>query len=40
MEAGQDQGDIYSVNADGSGLSRVTDTGDATQADWNPSSAP
>lgn len=40
MEAGQDQGDIYSVNADGSGLSRVTDTGDATQADWNPSSTP
>jgi Tol biopolymer transport system component len=39
VEAGQEHGDIYIVNADGSGLFQITDTGDATQADWNPSSA-
>jgi len=38
VEAGQEQGDIYGVNADGSGLFQITDTGDATQADRNPSS--
>jgi Tol biopolymer transport system component len=39
-EGRHDRGDIYSVNADGSGLFQITDTGDATQADWNPSSDP
>ena len=40
IEAGQDQGDIYGVNDDGSRPFQITNTGDATQADWNPSSAP
>jgi len=40
MKAEQDQGDIYGVNADGTGLFQITNTGDATQADWNPTSAP
>jgi hypothetical protein len=39
LEAGEEQGNIYGVNADGSGLFQISDTGDATQADWNPSSA-
>ena len=39
VEAGQEHGNVYGVNADGSGLFQITDTGDATQADWNPSSA-
>jgi Tol biopolymer transport system component len=39
VEAGEDQGNIYGMNADGTGLFQITDTGDATQADWNPSSA-
>jgi Tol biopolymer transport system component len=39
VESGEEQGNIYGVNADGNGLFQITDTGDATQADWNPSSA-
>jgi Tol biopolymer transport system component len=36
VEAGQEQGNIYGMNGDGSGLFQITDTGDATQPDWNP----